>query len=202
MEYEYIHYETRDRIAYVTIHRPEVMNALHPPAQAELAQAWTDYMANDDLWVAILTGAGERAFSAGSDLKYRVEDADENALRNPAPRGGHILDQCWKPIIAAVNGYAVGGGLELALRCDIIIAAEHARFGLPESRRGLLADAGGVVKLPRRIPYHLAMGLILTGRFIEAQEAWRIGLVNEVVPLPELMPTAERWAAEVLECSP
>jgi enoyl-CoA hydratase/carnithine racemase len=159
-------------------------------------------MANDDLWVAILTGAGERAFSAGSDLKYRVEDADENALRNPEPRGGHILDQCWKPIIAAVNGYAVGGGLELALRCDIIIAADHARFGLPESRRGLLADAGGVINLPRHIPYHQAMGLILTGQFIDAQEAWRIGLVNEVVPLAELMPTAERWAAEVLECSP
>ena len=202
MAYQFIQYEKRDRIAYVTINRPEVMNALHPPCSVELSQAWADFMADDDLWVAILTGAGERAFSAGSDLKYRVEDADEHNLRNPAPSRGHILDQCWKPIIAAVNGYAVGGGLELALRCDIIIAAEHARFGLPESRRGLLADAGGVIKLPRRIPYQLAMGLILTGKFIDAQEAHGYGLVNQVVPMSELMATAESWAAEVIECSP
>jgi crotonobetainyl-CoA hydratase len=159
-------------------------------------------MADDALWAAILTGAGERAFSAGSDLKYRVQEADDAALRNPEGHGGHILDRCWKPIIAAVNGYAVGGGLELALRCDIILAAEHAQFGLPESRRGLLADAGGVVQLPRRLPYHLAMGLILTGKFISAPEAHRMGLVNEVVPMADLMSAAERWAAEICECSP
>ncbi|MFH1084153.1 MAG: enoyl-CoA hydratase-related protein [Chloroflexota bacterium] len=200
--YEFIRYEERGRIAYVTLNRPEVMNALHPPAHAELARAWTDYMADPDLWVAILTGAGERAFSAGSDLKWRTTAADEDALRNPAQARGHILDQCVKPIIAAVNGYVVGGGLELALRCDIIIAAEHAQFGLPEARRGLLADAGGVIKLPRRIPYHLAMGMILTGRFVSAQEALRMGLVNEVVPQVGLLPAAERWAGEILACGP
>jgi crotonobetainyl-CoA hydratase len=96
----------------------------------------------------------------------------------------------------------VGGGLELALNCDIIIAAEHAKFGLPEVRRGLLADAGGVIRLPRRIPYHLAMGLILTGKLVSAREAYRMGLVNEVVPMGELKATAERWANEVLECAP
>lgn len=202
MDFEFILYDKIGHIAYVTLNRPERMNALHPPLQAELARAWADYMADDALWVAILTGAGERAFSAGSDLKYRVQEADDTALRNPEGHGGHILDRCWKPIIAAVNGYAVGGGLELALRCDIIIAAEHAQFGLPESRRGLLADAGGVVQLPRRLPYHLAMGLILTGKFISAQEAHRMGLVNEVAPMAELMTAAERWAAEVCECSP
>ena len=162
--YEHILYEKRGHVAYVTLNRPQVMNALHPPAHRELADAWADYMADDNLWVAILTGAGERAFSAGSDLKYRVTEADERELRDPSRQRGHILDRCWKPIIAAVNGYAVGGGLELAMRCDIIVAAEHARFGLPEARRGLLADAGGVIKLPRRIPYHLAMSLILTGQ--------------------------------------
>jgi enoyl-CoA hydratase/carnithine racemase len=178
------------------------MNALHPPAHQELAAAWAETMADDNLWVAILTGAGERAFSAGSDLKYRVSEADERELREPSKRREHILDRCWKPIIAAVNGYAVGGGLELAMRCDIIVAAEHARFGLPEARRGLLADAGGVIKLPRRIPYHLAMSLVLTGRFIDAQEALRFGLVSEVVPMDELMAAAERWAGEVLKCAP
>lgn len=202
MDYQYIHYEKRERIAWVTINRPEVRNALHPPAHAELHDMWSDFIADPDLWVAILTGAGDRAFCAGADLKHRVTQSDQRSLRQPMPRSVHIMDTCWKPIIAAVNGYAVGGGLELALRCDIIVAADHAQFGLPEARRGLLADAGGVVKLPRRIPYHQAMGLILTGRFISAQEALRVGLVNEVVPMDELKAAAERWAAQVLECAP
>ena len=202
MKFQHVLYTKKDRIGYLTINRPEVMNALHPPAHRELDRVWADFMADPDLWVAILTGAGERAFSAGADLKYRVTEADERDLRRPSGARGHILDQCRKPIIAAVNGYAVGGGLELALRCDIIIAAEHARFGLPEARRGLLADAGGTVKLPRTIPYHLAMGMILTGKFFSAQEAYRMGLVNEVVPMSELMSAAERWANEILECSP
>ena len=186
----------------MTLNRPEVMNALHPPLNAELDAVWADFMADDELWVAILTGAGERAFCAGSDLKFRVAEADEQELRRPHLGRSHILDSCWKPIIAAVNGYAVGGGLELALHCDIIVAADHARFGLPEARRGLLADAGGVINLPRRIPYHLAMSLLLTGRLIPAAEAYRYGLVNEVVPQAELMATAARWADEVLACGP
>ena len=202
MDYQYMVYEKRDRIAYIIINRPEVMNAMHPPAHAELTRIWADFMGDPDSWVAILTGAGERAFSAGADLKYRTEKADERALRNPVGGGKHILDQCWKPIIAAVNGYAVGGGLELALRCDLIIAAEHARFGLPEARRGLLADAGGVIKLPRRIPYHMAMAMILTGKFFSATEAQDMGLVNEVVTMEELLPAAERWAKEIIECAP
>lgn len=202
MPHSFIRYEKRGHVAHVTLDRPEVMNALHPPAHEELRQVWSDYMADPDLWVAILTGAGERAFSAGADLKYRVSAADEAALRNPTHGRGHILDQCWKPIIAAVNGYAVGGGLELALHCDIIVAAESARFGLPEARRGLLADEGGAVKLPRRIPYHLAMGMLLTGRLVEAAEAQRMGLVNEVVPLAELPAAAQRWADAIVACSP
>jgi enoyl-CoA hydratase/carnithine racemase len=185
-------------VAWVTIDRPQVMNALHPPALAELNSVWADVIADDGVWVAILTGAGERAFSAGADLKYRVEQADGE----PARRVGHLLDECPKPVIAAVNGYAVGGGLEMALRCDIILAAEHAQFGLPEPRRGLLADTGGVTRLPRRLPYHLALGLILTGRLISAAEAYRLGLVNEVVPPGELRAAAERWAGEILECAP
>lgn len=200
--YQFLRYEKKARVAYVTLDRPEVMNALHPPLKAELDKVWADFIADPQLWVAILTGAGERAFCAGADLKYRVNDADERALRNPEAPRRHILDRCYKPIIAALNGYAVGGGLELALHCDILIAAEHAKLGLPEPRRGLLADEGGVVELPRRIPLHLAMGLILSGKLISAQDAFGIGLVNEVVRLEDLMPAAERWAAEILECAP
>jgi enoyl-CoA hydratase/carnithine racemase len=202
MSYQHILYEKKGRVAYVIINRPEVMNAIHPPALAEMNDIWSDYIADDDLWVAIFTGAGERAFSAGADLKYFSEEAHEEYLRQPRKRQGHVLDECGKPVIAAVNGYAVGGGLEMAMRCDIIVAAEHAKLGLPEPRRGLLADTGGVIKLPRRIPFHMAMGLILTGKFISAQEAYRIGIVNEVVPMSDLMATAERWAQEVLECAP
>jgi crotonobetainyl-CoA hydratase len=202
MDYQYVLYEKKGHTAYVTLNRPEVRNALHPPAHVELRHIWSDFVADPDLWVAILSGAGDRAFCAGADLKYRVTEADEQALRRPLGGGAHILDRCWKPIVAAVNGYAVGGGLELALRCDLIVAAEHAQFGLPEARRGLLADAGGVVKLPRRIPYHLATSMILTGRFVTAQEAHRMGIVNQVVPMEELLPTAEHWASEILECAP
>ena len=199
MQYHFLLYQRRARIAYVTLNRPEVLNAIHPPLAAELAHVWADYMGDDDLWVAILTGSGERAFSAGADLKYRATEAEEEP-RAPVHKP-NIMDRCWKPIIAAVNGYALGGGLQLALHCDIIIAAEHAQLGLPEARRGQIDDTGAI-NLPKRIPYHLAMGMLLTGRFITAQEAYRIGLVNEVVPLGELMPTAECWAREILECSP
>ncbi len=203
MDFEYILYEKKGRIAYVTLNRPEVMNALHPPLGAELTQAWSDFIDDDEIWVAILTGAGDRAFCAGSDLKWRVEAADEGGLRNPVHNPVHILDRCYKPIIAAVNGYAVGGGLELALRCDLIVAARNAQFGLPEARRGLLADAGGVLQLPRRLPYHQAMGIFLTGRLFGADEAQSMGLVNEVAAETDTaMDVAERWAAEILECGP
>lgn len=201
-DYQFLRYVKHGHIAQITLNRPDVLNALHPPLVTELDQVWQDYMEDDDLWVAILTGAGERAFCAGTDLKYRATQADQGELRRPRHAGSHILDQCWKPIIAAVNGYAVGGGLELALRCDMIVAADHAQLGLPEARRGLLADAGGVLKLPRRIPYHLAMGMLLTGRLLSAQEAHQYGLVNQVVPQAELAATAQSWADAVLECAP
>ena len=203
MAYEFILYEKRGRIAYLTINRPDRLNALHPPASLEIREAMTDFRDDPDVWVAIITGTGERAFSAGNDLKHTAErgrDRDRPAVR--APFGGITSDfECWKPIIAAVNGFALGGGLELALACDIIVAADHAEVGLPEVRVGLVAGSG-VHRLPRHIPLKIAMGMMLTGKRISAQEAYRVGLVNEVVPLSELMPTAERWANEILEVAP
>ncbi|MGY2843441.1 enoyl-CoA hydratase/carnithine racemase [Bradyrhizobium sp. USDA 4509] len=206
MSYQFAKYEKRGHLAVVTINRPEVMNALHLKAHLELKEIWNDFRDDRDLWVAILTGAGDRAFSAGNDLKAaaaRIRDGGEEEVLEPPPFGGICNDfDCMKPIIAAVNGFAVGGGLEIALACDIIIAAEHARLGLPEPRVGRFAGGGGTHRLARQVPHKIAMGLLMTGKLISAAEAHRIGLVNEVVPLADLMATAERWAAEILECSP
>ena len=203
MAYQFATYEKKDRIGIVTINRPERMNALHPPANFELHEIWNEFERDPDVWVGILTGAGDRAFSAGNDLRYTAEHG-RDMIRFAETGFGGLANRtsCWKPIIAAVNGYALGGGFEMALACDIIIAADHARVGLPEPKVGLMAGAGGVHRLPRMIPQKIAMGYILTGRHMTAQEAHRLGVVNEVVPLAELMPTAMKWAGEILDCSP
>ena len=205
MSYQYVIYEKKEHIAYVTINRPEVMNALHYDANVELSQVFNDFKQDDEAWVAIYTGAGQKAFSAGNDLKATAaaNARGEKPTLLLVPFGGITSGfECDKPIIAAVNGFALGGGFEIALACDLIITAEHASFGQPEPRVGLIAGAGGVHRLPAQIPLKQAMGLLLTGRQITAQEAYRLGLVNEVVPAAELMASAERWANEILECSP
>lgn len=205
MSYQYTMYEKKEHVAYVTINRPEVMNALHYETSVELSEVFTDFKQDDESWVAIVTGAGNRAFSAGNDLKATAAATarGEKMSDKNVPFGGITSGfVCSKPIIAAVNGVAVGGGFEIALACDIIIAAEHARFGLPEPRVGLVAGAGGMHRLPQQIPLKQAMGMMLTGKQITAQEAYRMGFVNEVVPGAELMATAERWASEILACSP
>jgi len=206
MAYQYALYEKKGKIAYITINRPDVMNAVHPPLSAELWEIWSDFRDDPNVWVAILTGAGDRAFSAGNDLKYaasRAGDAGAQLAPNPGGFGGITAEfECWKPMIAALNGLALGGGLEMALACDIIIAAEHARLGLPEPTVGFMAAAGGVHRLPRMIPQKIALGMLLTGKPITAQEAYRLGLVNEVVPADQLMATAERWANDILQCAP
>jgi enoyl-CoA hydratase/carnithine racemase len=205
MAYEYVIYEKKEHIAYVTINRPEVMNALHPPSHEELWGVWNDFQGDSEMWVAIVTGAGDRAFSAGNDLKYSAAQPGGRASQ-PDPLGGFggITGRfdCHKPIIAAVNGYALGGGFEITLACDIIVAAEHARFGLPEATVGLMAGSGGIDRLPRQLPLKVAMGMILTGRHITAQEAYRLGLVNEVVSLKDLMPCVQGWAQDIMRCSP
>jgi enoyl-CoA hydratase/carnithine racemase len=204
MAYEFIKYEKENRVARITINRPDVMNALHPPANDELSAAFDDFADDAECWVAVITGAGEKAFSAGNDLKYSAQHG--MAASAATGRGGFggitARFDLFKPVIAAVNGLALGGGFEIALACDIIVAADSARFGLPEPRVGLAALAGGMQRLPRHLPPKLAMGLMLTGRHIVAAEAYRFGLVNEVVPLKDLPAAAERWAHDILACSP
>ncbi|MBT4978918.1 MAG: enoyl-CoA hydratase [Gemmatimonadetes bacterium] len=207
-EYEYILFAQQDHVAWITLNRPEVLNAMHPPMADELREAWTRVRDDDDIWMAVLTGSGERAFSAGSDLKWRAEQGEkvrehnrDEVVTNEA-LGFQRGRDCWKPLLAAVHGYAVGGGLELVLGCDIVLAADNAQFGLPEVRRGLMADGAGIHRLVRRVPYSVAMGMVLTGQFIGAEEAHRVGLVNEVTSGEELRAATERWVAQIMECAP
>jgi enoyl-CoA hydratase/carnithine racemase len=207
MSYDHVIYEKRDHVAYVTLNRPERMNALDAHSHAELIEIFDDFDRDDDAWLAILTGAGDRAFSAGNDLKATaaLDRGQSSGPRRPAKGGfGGITSRfdLWKPVIGAVNGWAMGGGCEMALACDILVAAENAQFGLPEPRVGLVAGAGGMHRLPRQIPLKVAMGMMLTAKPINAARAYELGLVNEVVSLAELMPTAERWAREIMECAP
>jgi enoyl-CoA hydratase/carnithine racemase len=204
MEYRHISYVKAEQIAHLTINRPEVRNALNPRASAELRTAFEDYRADDQLRVAILTGAGDRSFCAGADLRDAAGMFAAGDRPADLPPFGGITENftCWKPIIAAVNGTALGGGTELALACDIVLASSHAQFGLPEPRRGVVAGSGGLVRLPRQLPLKLALGLILTGRPMTAAQAERHGLVNEVVPGAELAACAQGWAGDILRCSP
>jgi crotonobetainyl-CoA hydratase len=193
--------EMDGNLLLITLNRPDRLNALHPPANAELAQVFDDFAANDDAWVAIVTGAG-RGFSAGNDLKYQAEGGDRSAAPATGFAGLTNRYDLDKPVIAAVNGVAMGGGFEIALACDIIIAAESATFALPEPRVGLAALAGGIHRLPREIGTKQALGMILTGRHVPAAEGQQLGFVNEVVPDGTVVEAAKRWAAQILECSP
>ena len=202
MAYQYIHVEKEDHITTITLNRPEVMNALHPPTSEEMGQAFDDFAADEDAWVAIVTGAGPQAFSAGNDLKVAASGEKFDVKWSGGFGGNTNRHDLFKPTIAAVNGVALGGGFEIALACDIIIASENATFGLPEPRVGFVAGAGGIHRLPRYIPQKIAMGMMLRGNRIDAEEAHRLGLVNQVVPPDALMETARSWAREIMECAP
>src|SRR3990170_2330632 len=204
--YEKIVYQKEGRLALITINRPERMNAIDAQTSSELNQAFTDFRDNDDLWVAILTGAGEKAFSAGNDL---IAMSEAMSGKNPAamqfrvPFGGITRNfECWKPIIAAINGYCLAGGLEISLCCDIRIAAEHAQFGVPEVTRAIIPAAGGTQRLPRMLPRGIALELLLTGARFDAQWALRCGLVNYVVPADQVMPKARELAEKICENGP
>ena len=200
---EFCDVERDGRIFTVTINRPEVLNSLHPPANLELEKVFDEFCADPDLWVAIITGAGDRAFCAGNDLKFQ---ASEGGAKVTIPQKGFAgltsRFENTKPVVAAVNGVAMGGGFEIALACDLIVASENAIFALPEPRVGLAALAGGMHRLPRQISLKHAMGMLLTGRRVGAAEGQQLGFVNEVVPAAELMSAARRWADSILECAP
>ncbi len=198
---EFCSVEKDGHLTIVTIERPERMNALHPAANAELGVVFDEFAADDDAWVAIITGRGDRAFSAGNDLRHQAE----GGKRVPTPRGFGGLTSRFdlaKPVIAAVNGVAMGGGFEIALACDLIIASDNAVFALPEPRVGLAALAGGLHRLPRQIGTKQALGMILTGRRVSAAEGKTLGFVNEVVPQAQLLDAARRWARDICECAP
>jgi enoyl-CoA hydratase/carnithine racemase len=198
---EFCSVEKDGHITIVTIERPERMNALHPAANAELGVVFDEFAADANAWVAIITGRGDRAFSAGNDLRHQAE----GGKRVPTPSGFGGLTSRFdltKPVIAAVNGVAMGGGFEIALACDLIIASDNAVFALPEPRVGLAALAGGLQRLPRQIGTKQALGMILTGRRVGAAEGQTLGFVNEVVPQAKLLDAAKRWAGLICECAP
>ena len=200
-EYEFLKVAREGRLTVVTIDRPEVHNALHPPAHFEFDAVFDDFAADPEQWVAIVTGAGHKAFSAGNDLKYQAAGGPRE---RPASGFAGLTQRfdLTKPVIAAVNGFAMGGGFEIALACDLIVASDNAVFALPEPRVGLAALAGGLHRLPRIVPQKQALGMILTGRRVSAEEGRDLGFVNEVTSRSALMDAAKRWAEQILECSP
>jgi dehydration protein DpgD len=198
-----VRYVKRGRVAHVTLDRPHVLNALDLRTHEALAAVWDDFAADDDLWVAVLSGAGDRAFSVGQDLKERARlDEAGEPPSSFGIRGRPERFDLVKPVVAKVRGYALGGGFELAMACDLIVAAETAQFGLPEARLGLIPGAGGVFRLTRQIPYRVAMGHLMTGRRMSATRAYELGLVNDVAPEDELDERVDGWVEDVLRCAP
>jgi len=196
--YEFCRVERDGRVLTVTLDRPKVLNSLHAPACFELDRIFTEFEADPDLWVAIVTGAGERAFCAGHDLA----DAPDAPMPESGWAGLAERQRRVKPLIAAVNGLAYGGGFEIALACDIVIASANATFALSEPRVGAVALGGGAQRLAKQLPSAISMGLLLTGRRMDAAEAHRWGLVTEIAATGESLAVARRWAAEILECAP
>ena len=194
----FIEVEKQDRVTWVTLNRPDKMNAITPEMHEDLQRAFDAFAEDDTQFVCVVTGAGDKAFCAGSDLKA--------GIHREYPKNGYagLIERfdLPKPVIAAVNGLALGGGFEIALACDIIIASENASFGLPEPLVGAVALGGGIHRLPRQIGLKNAMGMLLTSRRIDVQEAYRLGLVNEIVSSTDLVSATERWCAEILKGAP
>ncbi len=206
-DYTRILYEKDGRIALITINRPERRNAIDAQTSFELKKAFTDFNDDDDLWVAILTGAGDKAFSAGNDLVAMSELMAGKLKLDPeiarTPFGGITRGfECWKPIIAAINGFCLAGGLEIAASCDIRVAAEHAKFGVPEVTRAIIPGASGTQRLPRMLPKGIALELLITGGHFDAEWALRYGLVNHVVPADQVMSKAREIAEVICQNGP
>ncbi|WP_033280620.1 enoyl-CoA-hydratase DpgD [Streptomyces sp. NRRL F-525] len=204
-----VRYEKKDHVARVTLDRPEVLNAMDLRTHEELAGVWDDVEADDDIRVVVLTGAGDRAFSVGQDLKERsrldAEGTPRTTFGSRGLPGWPRLTERFalsKPVVARVNGYALGGGFELALACDLVIASHDAVFALPEARLGLIPGAGGAFRLARQLPLKTAMGHLLTGRPIDAATALHFGLVNEVAEEADLDRRVDAWTADLIRSAP
>lgn len=191
----------RGEVLQVTINRPEAGNSLHEEAHHELARAFDAFASDRALHIAVIRGAGEKAFCAGSDLRAKTERAKGELPDSGFAGLTHRFDLD-KPVIAAVNGYALGGGLEIVLACDLAVAVESAEFGFPEPLVGLAAMSGGIQRAVRHIPSKQAMGLLLTGRRVSAGTALALGLINEVVAPSELDRSVDRWVSQILRCAP
>ena len=203
-DFQNIRFEKKNQIAYITVDRPKVLNALNMATMQELKQAFADIKDDAEVRVVILTGAGEKAFVAGADIGELGQQTPVSA-KEYTHRGQAIVDaieDLGKPVIACVNGFALGGGCELALACTMRIASENAKLGQPEVKLGLIPGYGGTQRLARLVGKGIAMQLVLTGEMISAQEAHRIGLVNEVVPAAELIARAEAIAAKIIANAP
>jgi crotonobetainyl-CoA hydratase len=200
-----VRFLVKDHVASVTIDRPERLNAVDAATEAELMRIWSAIEGDRDVRVVVLTGAGQRAFCTGADMKGGSGASGLEYWTAPRPGGfgGIALRETLDaPVIARVNGHALGGGMEMVLGCDIVLASSNATFGLPEPRVGRLALDGGIAMLARRIPHVWAMGMLLTGRRVAADEALRFGLVNEVVAPEALDACVDRWIADILACAP
>jgi crotonobetainyl-CoA hydratase len=200
-----VRFDVREHVARVTIDRPASLNAVDAATEQELERVWSAIERDRDVRVVVLTGAGERAFCAGADMKNSGNQSGLEYWAAPRPGGfgGIALRETLDvPVIARVNGFALGGGFEMVLGCDIVVACEEAVFGLPEPRVGRLPLDGGMTLLQRQIPFRPAMGILLTGRRVPAREALALGIVNEVVARAELDAAVDRWVADILACAP
>lgn len=205
-----IKYVKNGHVATVTLNRPEVLNAMDRQTHAELAEVWDDVEADDTIRVAVLTGAGDRAFSVGQDLKELAERhrTGESTIASFGSRGQPGWPRLTErfdmttPVVAKVRGHAVGGGFELAMACDLVVAETGARFALPEARLGLIAGAGGVFRLTKQAPFRVALGHLITGRPMSAARAYELGLINEVVPADELDDCVAGWVTDIVRCAP
>jgi crotonobetainyl-CoA hydratase len=203
---EEVRFDVVDHVARVTIDRPAVLNAVAPDTQHRLCEIWEAIEADPQIRAVVLTGSGDRAFCVGADMSAAAIEKTGLQFWADEPETGFgglcLRNTLDVPVIARVNGYALGGGMEMVLGCDIVVAAENAQFGLTEPRVGRLPLGGGVPQRVRRLPHTQAMGLLLTGRRAPAAEMHRMGLVNEVVPAAELDAAVDRWVADVLACAP
>ena len=202
MGYEYINVESADHIMRVTLNRPEVLNAINQEMHDELQAAFDAFAADDEQYLAVVSGAGERAFSAGSDLKAIAQAGKPNVY--PASGYAGLIERydLDKPVIAAVDGVAVGGGFEVALACDILIATTRSRFGLPEPMVGAVALGGGMHRLARQVGLKHAMGLVLSADIIDAERGFQMGFITELVSPEALEQTVDDWCERILRCAP